>query len=235
MMSLVAILAAGLALGMAGSGHCAVMCGPLVLLSQPRAAGRGVILHVAAYHAGRSLAYAVFGLVAGGAGGWIVGLGFGRALAIAAAAALIAQVIWHWRGPSVRSWPWLTRAIGVAGRFMRRHPVVGPATFGALTGLLPCGLVYAAATTAAGLGGAIAGAVFMIGFAGGSVPALATIAASSKMLQRRQVAGIVKRLAPVGLAIAALLIIFRASGMHAEHAAPAAAPGHSAAAAHHHH
>ena len=36
MTPLVAIIGAGLVLGAAGSGHCAVMCGPLVVLAQPQ-------------------------------------------------------------------------------------------------------------------------------------------------------------------------------------------------------
>ena len=56
---------AGLVLGLAGSGHCAGMCGPLVLLANPRdsadgqADQRGLTRHVALYHAGRVGIYAV--------------------------------------------------------------------------------------------------------------------------------------------------------------------------------
>jgi sulfite exporter TauE/SafE len=225
------IAAAGLALGAAGSGHCAVMCGPLVALAQPRAAGAGrLAAHACAYHAGRLFAYVALGAAFGLTGGWVAARGLGRALAFTAAAALVLQAVWQWRLRSNRSWPALNRAIGAAGRHMRRHPIAGPAVFGALNGLLPCGLVYAALTAAIGLGGAANGAVFMLAFGMGTVPVLAAIGVSAKLLRRGAPARIFKRAAPIGLAIVALLLVLRASEMH-DHAARF---DPSAPSAHHH-
>jgi sulfite exporter TauE/SafE len=95
--------------------------------------------------------------------------------------------------------------------------VTGPAVFGALTGLLPCGLVYAALTAAIGLGSATNGALFMLAFGLGSVPALAAIGVSAKLFGRGTRSQFFKRAAPVGLAIVALLLVLRASGMHEPH------------------
>ena len=211
-----AIAGAGLALGAAGSGHCALMCGPIVALAQPRAAGAGrLAAHAAAYHGGRLAAYVALGAMFGMTGGWMAASGFGRGLAIAAAIALAIQAMWQWRRRSGRSWPALNRAIGAAGRLMRRHPVAGPAVFGGLTGLLPCGLVYAALTAAIGLGAAPSGALFMLAFGIGSIPALAAVGVSARLLRRGATARVFKHAAPVGLAIVALLLVLRASGMHA--------------------
>lgn len=228
MTAMLAIVGAGLALGAAGSGHCAVMCGPLVLLSHPRAAGRSrVVGHIASYHAGRLLSYVLLGALFGVTGGWIAESGFGRALAVAAAAALLLQAFWQWRLRAARSWPALTRAIGGAGRLMRRHTMAGPAVFGALTGLLPCGLVYAALTAAIGLGGAMNGAAFMLAFGLGSVPALAAIGVSATTLRRGAPARFLRNAAPAGLVIVAVLLVVRASGMHAGHDGSVPAPiGH---------
>jgi sulfite exporter TauE/SafE len=118
---------------------------------------------------------------------------------------------------------------------MRRHTFAGPAAFGALTGLLPCGLIYAALTAAIGVGGAMNGALFMAGFAAGSVPVLAAIGLSSKLLRRDQVAGAFRRIAPAGLVIVALLLVFRATGWHSGHASHAARFETSAPYGHHHH
>jgi sulfite exporter TauE/SafE len=103
--------------------------------------------------------------------------------------------------------------------------------FGALTGLLPCGLVYAALTAAIGLGGAMNGAVFMFAFGLGSVPALGLIGVSAKLLRRGAPARFFKHAVPVGLAIVALLLVMRASGIH-DHAARFEP---SAPSEHHHH
>jgi sulfite exporter TauE/SafE len=236
MIASLTIAAAGLALGIAGSAHCAVMCGPLVLLSQPRdTAGARATAHISAYHGGRLLMYGALGAIAGGAGGLIAGVGFGRGLAAAAAVALLVQAFWQWRGRTTPSWPALTRAIGAAGRWMRRHTFAGPAAFGALTGLLPCGLIYAALTAAIGIGGATNGALFMVGFAAGSVPVLAAIGGASKVLPRGYLARGLRQLAPAGLVIVALLLVFRAAGWHGGHGSPAARFETSAPYGHHHH
>lgn len=225
MTSLFAIIGAGLVLGAAGSGHCAVMCGPLVVLAQPRQSTGGRLAgHVAAYHGGRLLSYALVGALVGATGGVIAaqGSGFGRALAIVAACALLVQAVAQWRLRGAGSWPALTRAIGAAGRLMRRHTVAGPAVFGALTGLLPCGLVYAALTASLGLGGAASGVAFMLAFGLGSVPVLAWIGVSAKTLRDGAPARMLRRFAPAGLAIVALVLVVRAFGAHASHSEPTA-------------
>jgi sulfite exporter TauE/SafE len=109
---------------------------------------------VAAYHLGRTTAYTALGAVAGATGGIVAGNGLGRGLGVVAAIALLIQAVWQWRGHAGGAWPWLTRMIGAAGRWMRRHPVAGPGLFGAMTGLLPCGLIYGALTAAVGQGSA---------------------------------------------------------------------------------
>jgi sulfite exporter TauE/SafE len=52
-------LIAGLVLGMAGSLHCVGMCGPLVLMMPTGWLGTLI------YHLGRTLTYALLGLLAG--------------------------------------------------------------------------------------------------------------------------------------------------------------------------
>jgi sulfite exporter TauE/SafE len=232
---------AGLALGVAGSGHCAGMCGPLVLVANPRAGegGRGATLglHVALYHAGRVSTYVLLGLVAGGAGGIIAGAGLGRVLALAAGVVLIVTALRGAGLPGTTGQGVLARAIagalGRAGQWMRRHRLTGPFAFGAVNGLLPCGLVYAAVTAAAGLGNPSEALLFMAGFGLGSVPMLAAIALSGKglaaMLPRR-----IRRIAPIAVAVAGLLLVVRGvSGPHV-HPAPGTQTAPSAGTHAHH-
>ncbi len=83
--------------------------------------------------------------------------GLGRALAVIAGVALLLQALAATRVIATRLGslgvaPVITRALGRAGTWMRTHRVQGPLVFGALNGLLPCGLLYAALTAAAGFG-----------------------------------------------------------------------------------
>jgi sulfite exporter TauE/SafE len=57
--------------------------------------------------------------------------------------------------------------------------------FGLATGLLPCGLVYAALALPVSLGSAGGGALAMLAFGLGTVPALATLSAVIQRILRR--------------------------------------------------
>ena len=237
------VVLGGVVLGAAGSGHCAAMCGPLVALANPRTDAthgtRALAMHAALYHGGRIATYAALGGVIGFTGSALVSAGLGRGLALAAAVAVLAQAVLAWHafrgGAHGVIGGIVTRAIGRAGAWMRRHRVAGPAVFGALTGLLPCGLVYAALTASAGFGSPLEGALFMAAFGIGTTPLLATVGLSAGTLERH-VPRRLKRLAPLALAAVAVLLIVRASGGHMNHGghAPASDPAPAAMAGHHH-
>ena len=179
--------------------------------------------------------YVALGAVVGLAGGALTHLGFGRALAVFAGVALVLQAvsaagIVHGRLGSPTLGNAVSRALGRAGIWMRRHRVQGPVVFGALNGLLPCGLLYAALTAAAGFGDVWQAMMFMGTFAAGTTPVLAVIALAGGSLTAR-VPHAVRRATPVALAIVGVLLIARGvSAPHGDHGAHAA--GH---AGHHRH
>ncbi len=229
-------LLAGLAFGLAGSGHCAAMCGPLVLLANPvpgsSARGRAnaspaLAVHAGLYHLGRASTYLSLGALAGLAGGAMARLGLGRALAILAGVALLLQAVAATRLVSARFGslgvaPLVTRALARAGAWMRTHRVRGPIVFGALNGLLPCGFLYAALTAAAGFGDLKQALLFMSAFALGTTPVLAVVALAGGSLSAR-VPLLMRRAAPVALAIVGVLLIARGIRTpHAAHDLPAA-------------
>jgi hypothetical protein len=145
----------------------------------------------AAYHGGRLGAYASLGAVAGVLGAGVDQLG--RWAGVQRAAGVTAGVLLVLWGVAllantmdVRLWPALVRsgvsdnaarAIGgMLRRFEQRTPAVRASVLGLLTGLLPCGWLYAFVVTAAGTGSAWRGAAFMAVFWLGTVPALVVIA-----------------------------------------------------------
>lgn len=231
-------LVGGFVLGLVGSGHCAAMCGPLVLLANPRAAGlrsdtapqgAGLMLHAALYHAGRATTYLLLGSIAGLAGATLARFGLGRVLAIAAGLWLLTQAVLA-AGvlPSrVRALPLaslVTRGLGRVGVWMRQHRLQGPVVFGALNGLLPCGLVYAALVAATGLADLRASLAFMATFALGTTPVLVLISVAGGALAAR-VPLTIRRAAPVALALVGVLLLVRgmepAQGHHHASAAHA--------------
>jgi len=119
-------------------------------------------------------------------------------------------------------------ALGRIGAWMRTHRVQGPLLFGALNGLLPCGLLYAALLAAAGLGSVRDALVFMAAFAVGTTPVLAALGIAGGAIAMR-VPDSIRRAAPYALALVGVLLIARGISPerpHTTHTTPAAAHNH---------
>lgn len=181
--------------------------------------------------------YVALGSVAGLAGAVLVRAGFGRVLAVAAGLVLVLQALaFVPRVATVvgahRLGQALTRGVSSVGVWMGRHRVRGPLAFGALNGLLPCGLVYAALTAAAGLGEPGLAVAFMAAFGLGTTPALVALVMAGATLVPR-LPSRVRRAAPMALALVGILLIVR--GMASPHAAHTTPPvANDGAVAHEH-
>ncbi len=176
-----ALLVGPLLVGLAGSGHCGAMCGGIAATAGVQgSAGRprlAVPLHV-----GRLATYAIGGALASGIG------------AVADQAPRVHEVLAPLRGftgillvamgLALAAGPSALRALDRLGaplfRFVQplAARVGGPTTppralaFGALWGLLPCGLVYGALALAATTASPLLGAATMLAFGAGTLPAL---------------------------------------------------------------
>jgi uncharacterized protein len=208
----VTAFAAGLLLGLAGSAHCASMCGPLLLAVSGGGHGSR-LLRILVYHGGRVLIYLAIGGAAGLAGHGLSSGGVGRGVSVIAGVVLVivaagsgARLIPH--GAS-RFWSMsLSRASRAACRSRQKYPIGGQLLAGAVNGLLPCGLVYAAAVAAAGLGSVWTGLVVMAGFGAGTIPVLLLVTLSASSLPASSRARL-SRLAPLALAVTGMLLIGR--------------------------
>lgn len=190
-----------------GATHCVGMCGPFVLAQVSagldrtgvRAYGtleraRGAAL--LPYHLGRTTTYVGLGALAGVLAGTLSGLpalGWvpGALLAVAAALFLLQAL--------ERAVPLLRRGHGAGpsggglGAALSRlaRPLFGDPTgprgylLGVVLGFLPCGMLWAALAAAGGSGGAVPGAVAMLAFALGTVPALVGVGFAGQLFGRR--------------------------------------------------
>lgn len=161
--------------GLVGSPHCVGMCGGFAAACSGSARGAG-------WHLGRLASYAGLGAAAGTFGGVLPGPGLVAAvvssgLLIWFAAALAGLV----REPSVRV-PGLASLLRRASSGSGRGSTV---LLGLATGLLPCGLVYAALAFAVAAGHPVAGAAAMVAFGLGTLPALALLTAGVRRLTLR--------------------------------------------------
>lgn len=207
-------------LGLAGSLHCAGMCGPLVMAlpglglagagghdaTRPR---RGGWLGRAVYHAGRIGTYACLGVLFGFIGQSAVWAGFQRWISLAAGAAILLGLLVSRRLPlglpAVRLVsklkPWF-------GPLLGRSSPGSLFCAGLLNGLLPCGLVYAACAGATAAGSVGEGVLFMAAFGLGTVPLMFSLgwlgARFQSALRFR-----LQRWVPASLVLVALLLVMR--------------------------
>ena len=195
-----------------GGVHCFGMCGGIVgaltlgLADDARRRFTATLPFLLAYNAGRITSYTVAGLLAGGLGGWAAGLTSVRygqeILMLIAALFMIALGLYlggWWQGLSrlEQAGGRLWRYLEPAGR--RLLPVRTPVHalgVGLIWGWLPCGLVYSMLVWAMSAGSAAQGALLMLSFGLGTLPALlamgvfaATIARVVRNIWWRRLAG----------------------------------------------
>jgi len=212
-------IVAAMAAGLAGSLHCALMCGPLAAAARPHAAPAGRPL--AAWHLGRLIAYALVGAALGLAGRGIASalasrvqpvLPWVMAVGLAASAFELGR-----RLPAVPALSAVARRI--AGLGARLGATGRAAALGAATPLLPCGLLWGMFLAAVGAGTALGGSLVMVTFGVGSTPGLAAVQAGAAWSGRHPRVEVVLRRA-IPLAAAALLV-WRALMVPGAGAAPA--------------
>jgi sulfite exporter TauE/SafE len=222
-----------------GSLHCAGMCGGFVAFYAGAGDGRAGLSH-AAYNLGRLAAYAVLGAMAGA-------LGLALDLAAApigiqrAAAMLAGLLITLWgtrtllevagvRMTSLRPPAALAGAVARGVAVVARQPAMTRAlVVGLLTGLLPCGWLYAFVVTAAGTGDPLRGAGLMAVFWAGTLPVMAGLGVAVQAM-----AGRIRRWVPAACAVAMIVVGLLAIAGRARIFEPAPA-SHSHAVAPHEH
>ena len=221
-----ALLAGVLAASVVGSVHCVAMCGPLVGLH-----GGARTVRLALVHAlGRLTTYAVLGAAAGAVGSAIDLAGkmgdVQRAATIAAGVVIVGWGVWTAVGSAKTSTSTstsastststTTSAFGSAlVRIRTRRPARRAWLMGTITGLLPCGWLWAFVVTAAGTGGVGAGAAVMTAFWLGTVPAMVGLLAFAGPVIARLRARlpVVTAVALIALGLGTLALRWRDAGV----------------------
>jgi sulfite exporter TauE/SafE len=168
--------------GLVGSLHCVGMCGPIALaLPQGFGSRMGILGSRLLYNFGRVITYALLGAVLGLIGfgaslaGWQRGLSLGLGIMLILLAVL--QIGWLRRFlPRTGFTPFENLLKKAFGRLMRRGSFSALFGIGLLNGFLPCGLVYLALAGAVSTGSPELGALYMVLFGLGTVPAMLTTA-----------------------------------------------------------
>ncbi len=176
------ILAGGFFLGLAGSLHCACMCGGIAsgaLFILNPVSLRQRMISLLLLQAGRITTYAI----AGGLVASVASLTIDPELTAMSFRALqwLAALSLMWIGLStagmlprlsfqISGQSYVSSLLEPVVSPLRRRPHVGPLVMGLSWGLTPCPMVYAALFTAALCGSAPLGALWMLGFGAGTLP-----------------------------------------------------------------
>lgn len=209
-------------LGLAGSLHCAGMCGPLAMavpvLGQSR---RAVLASRLIYNLGRVVTYVLLGLVVGLIGQTFALAGFQRWVSLVTGALILIGLFAT--GRFATGIP-VTKMVGrlkrVFGQLLQKRSIGSLFSLGLLNGLLPCGLVYVAAAAAMATGSLMGGASYMAAFGIGTIPMMFGFGLIGMKLQQL-LRFRLQKLVPVSLAIVGGLLLLRGMALGIPYVSPA--------------
>jgi sulfite exporter TauE/SafE len=210
-------LLAGMMIGLAGSLHCAGMCGPIAVALPHTAGGKGsYVAGRMLYQFGRITTYSVIGALAGLGAGAVSISGYEGVVSITAGILMIVtavmQILWHKSlipsGPMMK----LTAPVRVGlHTLLQKHSLVALGGIGLINGLLPCGLVLSAVFGSASTADPASGAMFMAAFGVGTLPVMTTLSLGGGALTQR-LSSTTKIAMPIlALALGAVFVV---RGMH---------------------
>jgi sulfite exporter TauE/SafE len=224
-----AVLTTAFMAGLLGSGHCFGMCGGIAAGLGAMSKGRPVVPALQ-FNLARLASYAILGLIAATVLGGVSNLvPIGRWLRILTAVMILLiglKFLLNIRTLEIieRGGSGLWKKImPLAIRAGNRQDAIGRLLLGACWGLIPCGLVYSVLMTAASTANASSGALTMLAFGVGTLPAMLGLTAASPALGAFLEDRTVRRLIGFALVVLALWTLVIAWGMgqgqmnHANH------------------
>jgi len=196
-----------LILGLAGSLHCAGMCGPLIMALPPgnsRSLYRFWMMRLS-YHTGRAATYALFGWIAGMFGYNLKLAGLQQSISVLGGILLLLIALWpalQRRLPSL-NFVWLALR-PIQNRFFRQAGLQQQFFAGAFNALLPCGLLYTALAAAVVMSHPLYSALFMGIFGLATMPGLLLVSILKRSLHFKALPGSAR----YGMALTLLLGIW---------------------------
>ncbi|XOV68770.1 MAG: sulfite exporter TauE/SafE family protein [Fluviicola sp.] len=214
----------GFILGISSSLHCIGMCGPIAMaLPLNRRSNATILSGALQYNLGRTITYALLGVVAGLFGLTVNTFGFLQCASIFAGVFLI---LFAWRKLFTRirflhapNFFFTTKMNGVLGKIMKSNNPAKLWLFGALNGLFPCGMVYAALLNAILAGSPVNSSLAMISFGLGTIPAMIFVSfAIGKISKERQQS--FRRALPYILSLVGVIVILRGMNLNIPYLSP---------------
>jgi sulfite exporter TauE/SafE len=182
-------LSTGLWLGLGSAAHCLGMCGPIAMvLPFKNSNGTFKWFAMTLYHLGRMLTYIILGLIIGLIGSLFRWQGIGAWISLVMGIVLLVYAI-HYAGfiPINQKFRWRISTNWIRNIWSKVMSKGNQAWFfpaGLANGLLPCGMVYAAAIVALGMRSMGETIGVMSGFAIGTLPVFILLPFAVKLFRR---------------------------------------------------
>lgn len=214
-------------IGLIGSFHCIGMCGPIAValpLKEHNWAAKigGGLL----YNFGRTITYAIMGLLFGLLGQGIHMVGFQQWASIILGIALIISVLFPYFFNKKLSFTNLVsgysgRLVNNLRKFFNKRSYTSLSIIGLLNGLLPCGLVYVAIAGAISTGSVTHGALFMALFGLGTIPMMLVVSLTGHAISSG-LRSKMRRVVPYFVFILGILFILRGMSLGIPYISPKA-------------
>ena len=213
-------------LGLFGSLHCVGMCGPIVLLIPLQRQRKGFrYLQLGAYFIGKTLTYALMGLLFGLVGEGVFIAEYQQEFSIFAGLLMILMGLFsllHLRvkglgNPLLKGFSLLKNALG---KQLSKKTLTSSLSIGFLNGFLPCGLVYTALFGALAMGNWWGSMTYMTVFGVGTIPLMLLLILLGDFLPlalRRRL----NQWLPLVVILVGILFILRGLGLGIPYLSPA--------------
>jgi len=220
----------GFLMGLLGSVHCIGMCGPLMMaLPISHKSNTQKMGALFLYHTGKLLSYAILGVLFGLFGSQLPVFGVQRNLSVVIGITMLIYVLYVFilKPKHIQFGPfnivynfiikWLSKLF--KSKFVGSFLLIG-----ILNGILPCGMIYLALSSAMATQNVIQGGLLMVFFGMGTVPALMMVAIGGQYMGftfRKKI----QKLLPVFIFSMGILLILRGLNLGIPYISPVAGIG----------
>ncbi|MGB5977927.1 MAG: sulfite exporter TauE/SafE family protein, partial [Cyclobacteriaceae bacterium] len=211
--------------GLLGSLHCIGMCGPLVLaVPAGKVHTSRWLLNRSIYQGSRLIVYAVLGALVALAGKGLAMAGWQQALSVTTGMFLLLLAIIPAKTERWASGNGRLSGLLINLRLRMRSLIARgglPAAFalGMLNGLLPCGLVYIGLAGAVLTGAPLQGALWMLAFGAGTLPAIAIVLGAGRFMTGKARV-VFRKVMPVTAGLLGVVLIVRGLGLGIPYLSP---------------
>lgn len=216
-------ISSGFAIGLIGNIHCIAMCGPLALsLPIQGYSNLKKMALITYYNLGRACSYTILGLIFGLIGNSFSLFGLQQTLSIVAGIVLLLLSFTHFFSNTnvkiIQQYKHVVQKL-LFQKLQHQSSATSFVTIGFLNGLLPCGLVYIAITTALAMGNVFYSMLVMFSFGVGTFPLMLSLMLFGNNIP----VGLrlkLKKITPIFVSIIACLLIIRGLNLNIPFVSP---------------